>query len=299
MPDISAEYRNVATGAGWLDRSHRGRLRFTGRDAAAFLQGLLTNDIAATGPGQGTYALLLTPQGRVVADFRVYNRGDACMADVEPGLAADLAARLDSMIFAEDVQVADVSSDSALVTIVGARAAEAAARATGLEATVLAALPPLAQAGAAAGAGAIEVSGDLLDALRIEAARPVFGVDFTSETIPLEAGLLERAISTTKGCYVGQEVIVRVLHRGGGRIAKRLVQAAFPRDAGVAPGQELRASAAAATALGRITSAAPSPRTDRTLALGYVKRDNADPGNRVEAGTGAEWVAGEILRLAG
>jgi folate-binding protein YgfZ len=235
------------------------------------------------------------------------------------------------MIFAEDVQVADVSSDSALVTIVGARAAEAAARATGLEATVLAALPPLAQAGAAAGAfvvraddsdlpmydvwlpasdrdgivqrlneaGAIEVSGDLLDALRIEAARPVFGVDFTSETIPLEAGLLERAISTTKGCYVGQEVIVRVLHRGGGRIAKRLVQAAFPRDAGVAPGQELRASAAAATALGRITSAAPSPRTDRTLALGYVKRDNADPGNRVEAGTGAEWVAGEILRLAG
>ena len=76
-------------------------------------------------------------------------------------------------------------------------------------------------------AGAIEIDPRLDEALRIEAGRPAFGIDMTDETIPLEAGLLERAISTTKGCYVGQEVIIRVLHRGGGRVARRLVRLMF------------------------------------------------------------------------
>jgi folate-binding protein YgfZ len=335
MPDIPAEYRIITSGAGWVDRSRRGRLRVTGRDAAAFLQGLLTNDVAAIGPGTGAYALLLTPQARVLADVRVYNRGDALAAVVEPGLAADLAVRFDSMIFAEDVQVTDVSEDTSLVTVVGTRAAEVAGRALGLEAHALAALARLAQVEAGPGAfvaradesdlpmfdlwvpaggqlelvrkleeaGAEEVSPNLADVLRIEAASPRFGVDLTSETIPLEAGLLDRGISTTKGCYVGQEVIVRVLHRGGGRVARRLVQMAFDREATIMPGQPLRtipdAASEPVSAIGHITSAAFSPGAGRVLALGYVKRNLAEPGARVEAETGGGWVKGEIVRLAG
>ena len=333
-----------------MDRSARGRLRFDGRDAGAFLQGLLTNDIASLGRGAGAYAAHLTPQGRLVADLRVYNRGDAFLADVAPGLAGELAARFDSMIFAEDVRVADISAATCVVTVVGATAADVIGSARGLDAASLATLRtlvPLAQrdAGEAvfvaradeadcpifdvwapeprraeviaalSAAGGVEVSAGLLETLRIEAARPAFGVDMTTETIPLEAGLLERAISTTKGCYVGQEVIVRVLHRGGGRVARRLVQIAFDTENAtrVTPGQAITAARfspqepperPASTGhgvdrAGRITSVAFSPRLNRTIALGYVPRDVAETGLRVGVESAAGSVSGEILRLAG
>jgi len=338
MPDIRAEYLIIREGAGWLDRSARGRLEFEGADAAEFLQGLLTNDVSALGPDQGTYAALLTPQGRMIADFRVYRRDGAFVADVAPGLAAGLAERFDAMIFAEDVQVRDITSETAVVSVVGAGAARLTAGALGLDAGLVEKLGPLAElrAGDAfvarsdltdvpmydvwmpAGmrddlvrrlksAGAAEVSDALLDVLRVEAARPAFGIDMTTETIPLEAGLLDRAISTTKGCYVGQEVIIRVLHRGGGRVARRLVQIALDRaDGNVSAGQVIRrADAAAADGSGRardeerVTSAAFSPHAGRTLVLGYLSRELAEPGARVVVETPSGSVGGEVVRLAG
>jgi len=146
-------------------------------------------------------------------------------------------------------------------------------------------------------AGAREASRDLVEALRIEAGRPAFGPDMTTDTIPLEAGLLDRAISTTKGCYVGQEIIIRVLHRGGGRVARRLVQLVVddatpmpPVGAGIIVGGEER---------GRLTSVAFSPRLGRPIALGYVARAEAEPGTRVLLAFQGHSLPAEITALAG
>jgi folate-binding protein YgfZ len=146
--------------------------------------------------------------------------------------------------------------------------------------------------------GVREAPEHFIDALRIDAGRPRFGVDMTSETIPLEAGLLDRAISTTKGCYVGQELIIRVLHRGGGRVARRLVQLVVDDEQAAAPepGTDILVDGAA---VGRITSAALSPRLGRPIALGYVPRAAAEPGTRVSLASGGHSLPATITALAG
>jgi folate-binding protein YgfZ len=127
-------------------------------------------------------------------------------------------------------------------------------------------------------AGAHDVSADAIDAARIEAGYPVFGVDMTDDTIPLEAGIEDRAISMSKGCYVGQEVIIRVLHRGQGRVARKLVTL---RIDGAVPRRGTRLLAADRD-VGVVTSAAASPRLG-TIAMAYVHRDFVTPGTTVEA----------------
>jgi folate-binding protein YgfZ len=114
-----------------------------------------------------------------------------------------------------------------------------------------------------------------LEAARIEAGYPLFGVDMTADTIPLEAGIEDRAISLTKGCYVGQEVIIRVLHRGHGRVAKKLV--ALRADEALTPGGRV---VGGGKDVGFITSAAMSPSLG-AIALGYVHRDFVEPGTVV------------------
>src|SRR6185436_17131763 len=325
MPSVTDEYRTIERLAGWIDRSDRGRLRIEGRDAASFLHALVTNDIQALQPGEGAYAAYLTPQGRMIADFVAYHCGDHVLLDVAPGHGAALAARFDQLVFTEDVHISDVSSLLDQIAVVGAGAEAAIARAAGIELGRLQSLAPRAHftIGDARvartddaplpsfhlfvpspdrvkwldrldDAGVTPISAELAEALRIETGHPAFGVDMTEETIPLAAGLLDRAISLTKGCYVGQEVIVRVLHRGGGRVAKRLVRLAFEPSLDVAPlpGTTLATDAGDT---GRITSAAFSPRAGRVLALGYVHRDAAETGRKLQA-AGAP---AEILGLAG
>jgi folate-binding protein YgfZ len=325
MPSITDEYRTIERLAGWIGKSSRGRLRIEGRDAASFLHALVTNDIQALQPGEGAYAAYLTPQGRMIADIVVYHCGDHVLLDVAPGHAAVLAARFDQVIFTEDVHVSDVSSALDQIAVIGAGADAAIARATATDRAPLQALAPRSHM--AIGdlrvartddaplpsfdlfvpsparsdwldrlddAGVIPISTELTEALRIDAGRPAFGVDMTEDTIPLEAGLLDRAISLTKGCYVGQEVIIRVLHRGGGRVAKRLVRLAFdPSLDQPPPAGTTLATDAGDT--GRITSAAFSPRAGRVLALGYVHRDAAEAGRRLQAGD----APAEVLGFAG
>jgi tRNA-modifying protein YgfZ len=308
MNDIATQYRIIEAGAGWAEKVSRGRLRFDGADRRRFLHDLLTNDIAALGPRQGTYALYLTPQGRLITDMHVFARTDSLLMDVPAGMASALADAFDKLIFAEDARVSDQSASIRQFTVVGGRAAEVIAAALGLPATAVRDLPTWAQVDAGSGfvartddagegswdvlvaateagavvaalesAGAVPASASLLEALRIDAGRPLFGVDMDPTTIPLEAGLLDRAISQTKGCYVGQEVIARVLHRGGGRVARRLVQMVC--DAADAPVPLVGAAVTAGDAeIGRVTSAAWSPRIGRGVALGYVSRETADAG---------------------
>jgi tRNA-modifying protein YgfZ len=126
-------------------------------------------------------------------------------------------------------------------------------------------------------AGAHDVSADAIDVARIEAGYPIFGVDMTDDTIPLEAGIEDRAISMSKGCYVGQEVIIRVLHRGHGRVARKLVTL---RIDGLVPKRGARVFAADRD-VGFVTSAAASPRLG-TVAMAYVHRDFVAPGTTIE-----------------
>jgi folate-binding protein YgfZ len=303
---MTPKYRTITTG----------RIRFEGPDAASFLHALVTNDVEGLAPGQGTYAAWLTPQGRMITDLRLLVDEERVVAEVPEGLSAALAAKFDLLVFSEEVQVLDDTEHICAIVVFGEGAATVVAGVTGMpEDEIL----PLSLHGhvflddlrvvrtedmdgpafqiwmpaarersrilALEAAGAVEASSDLLDALRIEAGRPLFGVDMTTDTIPLEAGILDRAISTTKGCYVGQEVIIRVLHRGGGRVAKRLVQLV-----GDPATQQLPDVGAAVLDAGRevgvVTSAAIGPSTGRVVALAMVHRDSAEPGRSVVVGAG-------------
>jgi folate-binding protein YgfZ len=128
-------------------------------------------------------------------------------------------------------------------------------------------------------AGAVSVEPAAIEICRIEAGRPLFRVDMTEDTIPLEAGIEERAISLTKGCYVGQEVIIRVLHRGHGRVVRKLVGIGFQSGA-VVPSRGEKIFAADRE-IGSITSAVESPALGQPIALGYVHRDFVEPGTPV------------------
>jgi folate-binding protein YgfZ len=142
-------------------------------------------------------------------------------------------------------------------------------------------------------AGLQEISPARADILRIEAGRPRFGIDMTADTIPLEAGIEDRAISMTKGCYVGQEVIVRVLHRGHGRVARRLVGLRAEGSDALAAGSAIRSDG---RAIGAVTSAAVSPEFG-SIALGYVQRDFTQPDTRVEVGGDEAHTAATVVAL--
>jgi folate-binding protein YgfZ len=306
---MTSQYLTITEQAGWLAGGSRGLLRFEGGDAASFLHALVTNDVESLTSGQGTYAAWLTPQGRMITDLQLLRDDTGVWASVPADLAAQLQARFDQLIFSEDVRVSDESGGWTCLRCVGHAAPDAVAELTGISASTLAGLPvwghvsqgdvrvvqtdetrlPTFQVWMTLGSGAdAAVAGKstspfTFDALRIDAARPLFGVDMTTETIPLEAGLLDRAISQSKGCYVGQEVIVRVLHRGGGRVAKHLMQLESSDASLPAVGAVLRSGE---REVGSVTSAAVSPSSGRGIALGYVHRDVARPGETLETPDG-------------
>lgn len=314
MTSIADQYRIITTAACWIDRSTRGRIRFAGSDARSFLQGLLTNDLSGLAAHQGVYSAYLTPQGRMLADITVLDRGDSLLGLVAAGTGASLTTRFDLLIFAEDVAVTDVSSQSCEIDVTGGQAAALVALATGASAAELAALPDLGVVNIAGGfvlregvspfpayrivvetasreqivaaldaGGATLMTEDLATALRIEAGRGAWGHDLGDDVIPLEAGLLERAISTSKGCYVGQEIVIRILHRGGGRVAKRLVTLSFDNSVTEAPAAKA-ALIVDGVAAGHLTSVAFSPAQGRFVGLGYLRREAAEIGRQTVVG---------------
>jgi folate-binding protein YgfZ len=294
------------------------RLRFEGPDAASFLHALVTNDVEGLVPGRGCYAAWLTPQGRMITDLLLLRDESGVWAEVPEGMAPALQARFDQLIFSEDVRVTDVTSDVSAALVVGDEAAAAIASATGADAAAVGALPvfghltvgdfrvvrtdetalPTFQVWSKKTSGvffedtsAKKTPDVFFDALRIEAGRPKFGVDMTTDTIPLEAGLLDRAISQTKGCYVGQEVIVRILHRGGGKVVRHLMTLEFDGAVTEVPGAGLTLSHDGKD-VGTVTSAARSLSTARIIALGYVHRDAATTGQVLQSPAGTVTITG-------
>ena len=303
--DYTALHESAVIGA----ISARGQVAVAGPERATFLQGFLTNDIASLVPGHGCYAAWLTPQGRMLCDLHVLESREMMLLDVPANEVVQIADRLEQFHFSEDVQIAALHTLRS-VWVHG----PAAARLLGHEEynswaqyqnarielagapVVLARIDQLGVPGfviyvdvqqlddvsrAIAATGALHADAQTLEAARIEARYPVFGVDMTSDTIPLEAGIEDRAISLTKGCYVGQEVIIRVLHRGHGRVARKLVQLQVE---GEAPSSHAKVFAGDRE-IGFITSAARSPRLG-PIALGYLHRDFLTPGAAVEVELG-------------
>jgi tRNA-modifying protein YgfZ len=279
----------------------RSAIAVRGKDRKEYLHGLLTNDIRGLMPGRGCYAAWLTPQGRMLTDLHVFDLNDMILLDVPAQLSAATFQRLDRSLFSEDVQLADLSHTLTPVWVHGPDAAKAVQKVLALPTTpdswleyqnerfesgggalVLVRVDQLGVPGfgifidpaheadlrrALEAAGAPQVEPATIETARVEAGYPLFGIDMTEDTIPLEAGIENRAISFTKGCYVGQEVIIRVLHRGHGRVVRKLIGlrlAVVPsRNAKVFSGDR---------EIGWVTSAASSPRMG-PIALGYVHRD--------------------------
>ena len=323
VPSVSAEaYRAARQSAAVLDRSDRGRIVVSGADGASYLNGLLTNDIVALKPGDGCYAAYLTPQGRMIADLLVYHVGDIILLSMDGSVTATVLAKLDQFIFSEDVTLGDVTGTFAQIAVVGPDAARVVTEAIAPppqttvpiathgsvrvpfagQSVVVTRTTDLGQPGfdiyvertqadvmraAVERAGAVPLDRDTAQALRVEAGVPAFRADMDEDTIPLEAGIESRAISFSKGCYVGQEVIIRVLHRGHGRVAKKLVGLTLGGGDAPPPGTVVHAPGPDAKVVGQVTSSTISPALGKPIALAYVQRDYLEPGTALEV-SGAE-----------
>lgn len=309
--DPEAEYAAAREDAVIVRRTDRSFIRVFGRDPQRMVQGLVSNDVVNTPSDRAVYATILTPKGKMIADTRILRRG------VEPGLellletaaaAADgMAAHLRKFVPPLFARFEDATSAWSLFGVHGPRAAATVRGVFGVDVagsagdvvhetshedvpvTIIATshadvdgYDVLVPADAAERvwqllqeAGARPIGHATLDVLRIEAGTPVWGAELDENTIPLEAGLRARAISESKGCYTGQEVIIRILHRGHVNWQLR----------GVLLGDA--ASPARGTALvreedgrqvGRVTSAAWSPKHGQAIALAYVRREVSLPG---------------------
>lgn len=328
--DGAAEYRAVREAAGVALRGDRARFRLWGKDPARMVHGLITNDLLKADAGQGVYAAMLTPKGRMVADLRVFRRADGeVLVDVAREALEGTREHLRKMVPPMFAKWAEATDDLVQIGVYGPRSREILSAALGVDvpalaedafaepafrgATLLVAATreagleegfdvfvPAEQAAALwtalREAGARPVGFGALETLRIEAGRPRYGIDLTEETIPTEAyesaGLMQRAISFTKGCYTGQEVIVRIAHRGhvnrnlrGLRLGD--APAPAPRTPLIHPdtGKEI----------GWVTSAAFSPLLGETIALGYVRRE-VQPGGQVRIGA-VDGIAADVADL--
>ena len=290
---LERDYSAVTEGAGLLDRSGRGRLEVHGPDAAEYLQGQVTNDVLALESRQGCYAALLDPKGHLVSDMRILSDGPARLAiDLEPAAHEAVMKHLRMYKIGRQVQVDDRNGERGCLSLIGPRArgvfeaagkidsgeavpaaehawARAAVEGTpvlliatdaGLDVQVEADGGADRLAGrlgavrdALAAAGAQPVGEEAADVLRIERGRPRFGVDMSPATLPAEAGIVERDVSFTKGCYVGQEPVARMHHRGrpNRRLRGLLLSATVAPGAPVTSGDK---------EVGRLTSSVTSPR---------------------------------------
>ncbi len=258
-------------------------LRVSGDDAASWLQGQVTNDVLALEPGRGGYGLVLETTGKIRSDAFVHRVADAFLLVLPSDRAEAVRAHFDAHVIMEDVELA-LHPELAVVTVQGPGAAGAVAS---LEGTSMAdrlgagagydLIVPSERARAVAAElvarGAVRLDDEAWELARIRAGIPRMGVDFGDHTLPQEAGLARRAVSFTKGCYLGQEPVVMLEHRG--KPPTRLFVLRSERPLPV--GRVLRTREG--DVVGRVTSAARAVEADGAyLGLGLVKRAHAVQG---------------------
>ncbi len=322
--DVVREYAAVRSGrAGLIDLSSRGRVEVSGADAVAFLDGMITNDVK-TLPDDGWFtAAFPTVLGRLVAVVRVLHTDKSFLFDSEEVTAAKVVQLLSRFTAAGDFKVTELTNDFALLSIQGRDAAAIVRDAInayvvdlprgrvsilewrGHQIRIIRAthtgedgfdlFVPAESAGeiwtALSSAGAVPVGQDAFDVLRIEAGIPRHGIDMDETNVVLETGL-DEAVSFTKGCYIGQEIIARIHWRG--HIAKRL-SGLIIENGTVQSGDKLLAEDG--KEIGRITSAVSSPQLGRNVALAFVKYDYLANGTAVRVLSGSAEVAATVAAL--
>ncbi|HEY2054207.1 MAG TPA: glycine cleavage T C-terminal barrel domain-containing protein [Solirubrobacterales bacterium] len=306
--ELDAQYRQLREECGLLVRE-RGGIAVVGPDGAEYLQGQLTNDVEALAVGDGQYAALLDRKGHMQADMRVLRPAtEEILLDFEPG-ARDAALRhLTMYSIGRDVQVVDATEERAILSLIGPRAAEIAGTPPlpefANEMASVAGTPVLAvgtregvdlflQAGerdrvivALTEAGAVEVSPEAVEIIRVESGVPRFGAEMDSATMPAEAAIVEDAVSFTKGCYIGQETVARLHYKGKPNRHLRGLRL----SGAAAPGAALRLGE---KEVGTLGSAVVSPALG-PIGLAIVRRE-AEPG--AELTVGEDGVTAEVVAL--
>ena len=310
--DPQDEYRALAGGVGLVDLSRRTLVEMTGPDRVRFLNNLCTNDVGKLAPGEGCEAFLTTSRGKIAAYVLVFCGGESMLLESAAGQAQAVVAQLERYHIREDVQIqarplewteflVAVSPSDFLLSCLGATVPSATplshaegscggrpVRLRRVELTVGGGL--LVETSSADGprvwsvlrdAGAAPCGADAFDMARIEAGTPLYGQDVTDGNLPQEVDRNERAISFTKGCYVGQETVARI--DALGHVNRMLVGLLFDGAEIPPPGMEL---ADAGKIVGQVTSATCSFRHDAPLALAYVRREKSAAGTELQSPRG-------------
>jgi folate-binding protein YgfZ len=295
-------YAAMTEGVALVDRSESGKLALTGAEAKAFLDGQVSNEIEALEPGTGCYAALLTPKGKMLADLRVLDTGEELLLLCERSALQALFDALRRFNIGFDAELHKRTLQLGLLSLIGPRTPlEGLSPESREHDNVRSDLGLLVRTdvgvdvicdsedtervkAALIEGGAVEIDEATAEVLRVEHGRPRYGVDLDDSVIPQEAGLNERAVSFTKGCYVGQETVARLHWRGKPNRHLRGLRLGEQ----VQPGTELRLGE---REVGRITSVAASPRLG-TVGLALVRRE-AQPGDVLDAGG----VSAEVVEL--
>jgi len=307
--EIDAQYRSLREGAGLLDRSERVRLAVAGAEAAEFLQGQLTNDVEALEPGSGCYAALLDRKGRIRADMRVLRlEPDLLWIDGEQQSGPLVVKHLQMYNVGRDASVAELGGGGGILSLLGPRSPELlggaplrpehahheqavagiACRAVATDIGVDLHVPGEgieAVRAALLEAGAEPITIEAAEIARVEAGRPRVGHEIGDATLPQEAGINERAVSFTKGCYIGQETVARLHYRGKPNRHLRLLELDRP----VTDGEPVRLGD---REVGTVGTAVLSPARG-PLALAILRRE-AEPGAEVVVGEDARATVEEI-----
>jgi tRNA-modifying protein YgfZ len=310
LGSLHSDYRALTEGCGLLDRSERGKLALTGSQAKEFLQGQVTNDVEALRPGSGCYAAFLTPKGKMLGDLRILDTGAELLLDTERVALQELFNLIRRFRVGFDVELHKRTLERGLLSLMGPRAeavsgvaALAPEEHAHLEVTVdgIPARAIRTDAGvdllcessdtealteALRRVGAEAVSEGTAEVIRIERGRPRYGIDLDDSVIPQEAGLNDRAVSFTKGCYVGQETVARLYYRGKPNRQLRGIRCQAP----VQPGEQITYGD---RVVATVSSAAISPALG-PVALALVRRE-APVGTSVTVGASA--VPGEVVAL--
>ena len=285
-----------------MDLSARGKIRVTGEDRVRLLHSILSNDVKDLRPGQGNYHFLLDAQAHILADANLFLSEDHILLDVEPEMTARVLEHLDKYIIADDVQIEDVTARLATVALEGPKAEQIA----GVEVpagpgahvetggTVVARVSATGQPGVwflvtperkpeliarLEAAGAVAATAEDARVVRVENGVPRHGDDFGEQTLPQETQQTSRAVSFTKGCYLGQEIVERI--RARGHVHRALVKVAIEGEEPPAAGSTV---IAAGQEVGHLTSPVYSPRLQASLGLAILRREFAAPGTAVNIG---------------
>jgi folate-binding protein YgfZ len=309
---LAADYRALTGGCGLVDRAGRGRLALTGPDAKTFLHGQITQDVEGLEPGRGAYAAFLTHKGKMLGDLRVLDLGDELLLSCERVALQELFNMIRRYKLGSDVELHKRTLEMGELSLIGPEARRIAGAGAlgpdehdnvraeiGGHPVVLVATDGGVDVfcdaertegvrGALVASGAVEVSEAAAEVVRVESGRPRYGIELDDSVIPQEAGLNERAVSFTKGCYVGQETVARLFYRGKPNRHLRGLRLSAP----VEPGTPLLLGE---KQVGKVASSVVSPALG-PIALAIVRRE-ASPGDELRAGEASaagEQSAGEV-----